>query len=259
VATTYRPARTLITGASSGIGAAYAHAFAARGSDLVLVARRTDRLQALADELEAAHGIRAEVHPADLSLPAAGRALRGDVEGDVDAVINNAGFGVHSLLAETDPELLEREIAVDVTALVDVTRAFLPAMLEAGRGAIVNVASTAAFQPIPRMAVYGASKSFVLSFTRAVWDEARAHGVKVLAVAPGATRTEFFDVVGTESAAVGRFQTPEDVVRTTLRALDRKRTPPSVVSGAANAFAAWGTRFVPAGTLTTMAGRLVAR
>lgn len=255
----YQPTRTLITGASSGIGAAYAHAFAARGSDLVLVARRTDRLRALADELEAAHGIRAEVHTADLSLPGAGRALRGDVEGDIDAVINNAGFGVHSLLAETDPELLEREIAVDVTALVDVTRAFLPAMLEAGQGAIVNVASTAAFQPIPRMAVYGASKSFVLSFTRAVWDEARAHGVKVLAVAPGATRTEFFDVVGTESAAVGRYQTPEDVVRTTLRALDRRRTPPSVVSGAANAFAAWGTRFVPAGTLTTMAGRLVAR
>ena len=255
----YQPTRTLITGASSGIGAAYAHAFAERGSDLVLVARRTDRLRALADELEAAHGIRAEVHTADLSLPGAGRALRAAVDGDIDAVINNAGFGVHSLLAETDPELLEREIAVDVTALVDITRAFLPAMLSAGRGAIVNVASTAAFQPIPRMAVYGASKSFVLSFTRAVWDEARAHGVKVLAVAPGATRTEFFDVVGTESAAVGRYQTPEDVVRTTLRALDRRRTPPSVVSGAANAFAAWGTRFVPAGTLTTMAGRLVAR
>jgi len=255
----YQPTRTLITGASSGIGAAYAHAFAARGSDLVLVARRTDRLQALAGELEAAHGIRAEVHTADLSLPGAGRALRDAIPGDVDAVINNAGFGVHSLLADTDPELLEREIAVDVTALVDITRAFLPAMLAAGRGAIVNVASTAAFQPIPRMAVYGASKSFVLSFTRAVWDEARAHGVKVLAVAPGATRTEFFDVVGTESAAVGRYQAPEDVVRTTLRALDRRRTPPSVVSGAANAFAAWGTRFVPAGTLTTMAGRLVAR
>jgi len=179
--------------------------------------------------------------------------------GDVDAVINNAGFGVHSLLAETDPELLEREIAVDVTALVDVTRAFLPAMLERGRGAIVNVASTAAFQPIPRMAVYGASKAFVLSFTRAVWDEARRHGVKVLAVAPGATRTEFFDVVGTESAAVGRYQTAEDVVRTTLRALDRSRTPSTVVSGGVNKVGAWVTRFVPAGPLTTATGRLVSR
>lgn len=255
----YRPARTLITGASSGIGAAYARAFAARGSDLVLVARRTDRLQALADELEAAHGIRAEVHTADLSLPAAGRALREAVAGEVDAVINNAGFGVHSLLVDTDPQLLEREIAVDVTALVDITRAFLPAMTAAGRGAIVNVASTAAFQPIPRMAVYGAAKSFVLSFTRAVWDEARGHGVKVLAVAPGATRTEFFDVVGTESAAVGRYQTVDDVVRTTLRALDRKRTPPSVVSGVVNKIGAGVVRFVPAGALTTMTGRLVSR
>ncbi len=255
----YRPTRTLITGASAGIGAAYAHAFAARGSDLVLVARRTDRLRALAAELEAAHGIRAEVHTADLSLPGAGRALRAAVDGEVDAVINNAGFGVHSLLADTDPELLEREIAVDVTALVDVTRAFLPGMLERRRGAIVNVASTAAFQPIPRMAVYGASKAFVLSFTRAVWDEARRHGVKVLAVAPGATRTEFFDVVGTEAAAVGRYQTPEDVVRTTLRALDRGRTPPSVVSGTVNKLGAWVTRFVPAGTLTAATGRLVSR
>ena len=138
----YQPTRALITGASSGIGAAYAHAFAERGADLVLVARRTDRLRALADELEAAHGIRAEVHTADLSLPGAGRALRAEVDGDVDCVINNAGFGVHSLLADTDPELLEREIAVDVTALVDITRAFLPAMLSAGQGAIVNVAST---------------------------------------------------------------------------------------------------------------------
>jgi short-subunit dehydrogenase len=255
----YQPTRTLITGASAGIGAAYARAFAARRSDLVLVARRTDRLKALADELEAAHGIRAEVHTADLSLPGAGRALRAAIEGDVDAVINNAGFGVHSLLVDTDAELLEREIAVDVTALVDITRAFLPAMLEQGRGAVVNVASTAAFQPIPRMAVYGASKSFVLSFTRAVWDEARSHGVKVLAVAPGATRTEFFDVVGTESAAVGRYQTAEDVVQTTLRALDRKRTPPSVVSGAVNKAGAWVVRFVPAATLTTMTGRLVSR
>lgn len=253
----YNPTRVLVTGASSGLGAAYARAFAARGADLVLVARRVDRLEALAAELEAAHGIRAEVLPADLSLPGAGRALRAAVSGEVDAVINNAGFGSHDLLVDADPELLEREIAVDVTALVDITRAFLPELLQRGRGAIVNIASTAAFQPIPRMAVYGAAKAFVLSFTRAVWAEARPHGVKVLAVAPGATRTEFFDVVGTEAAAVGRVQQPDDVIRVTLRALDRRRTPSTVVSGAANAFTAWGTRLVPADALTRMAGRLV--
>lgn len=255
----YRPTRSLVTGASSGLGAAYARALAARGSDLVLVARRVDRLEALAAELEAAHGIRAEVVPADLSRPGAGRALRAAIAGEVDTVINNAGFGSHDLLVDADPALLEREIAVDVTALVDVTCAFLPGMVAVGGGAIVNVASTAAFQPIPRMAVYGAAKSFVVSFTRAVWAEARPHGVKVLAVAPGATRTEFFDVVGTESAAVGRFQQPEDVIRTTLRALDRARTPSTVVSGRANAFAAWATRLLPADTLSRMAGRLVER
>ncbi|MFT4284511.1 MAG: SDR family NAD(P)-dependent oxidoreductase [Protaetiibacter sp.] len=255
----YQPTRSVVTGASSGLGAAYARALAARGSDLVLVARRADRLEALAAELEAAHGIRAEVVPADLSLPGAGRALREVVEGEVDTLVNNAGFGTHDLLVDSDPRLLEQEIAVDVAALVDLTRAFLPGMLAAGRGAIVNVASTAAFQPIPRMAVYGAAKAFVLSFTRAVWAEARPHGVKVLAVAPGATRTEFFDVVGTEAAAVGRFQRPDDVIRTTLRALDRTRTPSTAVSGRANAFAAWMTRLVPADALTRMAGRLVER
>jgi short-subunit dehydrogenase len=130
----YRPTRSLVTGASSGIGAAFARALAARGSDLVLVARRTDRLRALAAELEAAHGIRAEVITADLAKPAAGRALRAKIGGDVDTVVNNAGFGDHDPLVDADPEVLERMIAVDVAALVDITRAFLPAMVERGHG-----------------------------------------------------------------------------------------------------------------------------
>lgn len=241
----YTPHRSLVTGASSGIGAAFARALAARGSDLVLVARRTDRLTDLADELAAAHGIRAQVLTADLSLPAAGRDLRAAIEGPVDTVVNNAGFGAHGRLVEADPDMLERMVAVDVAALVDVTRAFLPELIAARRGAVVNIASTASFQPVPLMAAYGASKAFVLSFSEAVWQEARPHGVKVLALAPGATRTEFFDIAGNGDATVGRFQTPEAVVASGLRALDRRATPPHVVSGVGNRLLSQAPRLSP--------------
>lgn len=235
---TYSPTRSLVTGASSGIGAAFARALATRGSDLVLVARRTDRLRELADELEVAHGIRAEVITADLSRPAAGRELRQRIGGEIDTVINNAGFGAHGALAGEDPDVLERMIAVDIAAVVDVTRAFLPGLIARRGGAIVNIASTAAFQPVPLMAAYGAAKAFVLSFSQAVWQEARPAGVKVLALAPGFTTTEFFDVAGNADAGHGAEQTPDEVVATGLRALDRRSTPPVVVSGRANAAAA---------------------
>lgn len=253
----YRPARSLVTGASSGIGVAFAHALAARGSDLVLVARREDRLRSLATELEGAHGIRAEVVPADLSLPGAGRMLRERVEGTVDTVVNNAGFGAHGPLAEEDPEVLERMIAVDVTAVVDLTRAFLPAMLEARHGAIVNIASTAAFQPVPLMAGYGAAKAFVLSFTEAVWQETRPHGVKALALAPGFTSTEFFDVAGNGEATIGRPRTPAQVVATGLRALDRRSTPPHVIDGAGNAISAIASRLSPRRAVLPVVERLM--
>ncbi|HWM34456.1 MAG TPA: SDR family oxidoreductase [Pseudolysinimonas sp.] len=231
----YQPRRSIVTGASSGIGAEFARALAARGSDLVLVARRTDRLRALASELEAAHGIRAEVVTADLSKPGAGRALRAELDGTIDTLVNNAGFGAHGPVAEEDPETLERLVAVDVTAVVDLTRAFLPELLEAGHGAIVTIASTAGFQPVPLMAAYGAAKAFVLSFSQALWQECRPHGVKVLALAPGFTTTEFFDVAGNADSAHGAEQTPAQVVATGMRALDRRRTPPYAVSGLVNA------------------------
>lgn len=253
----YRASRSLVTGASSGIGAAFARALAVRGSDLVLVARRTDRLRELASELEAAHGIRAEVVTADLSEPAAGRALRAAISGEVDTVINNAGFGDHDALVDAEPEVLERMIAVDVTALVDITRAFLPAMLQRRHGAIVNIASTAGFQPVPLMAVYGASKAFVLSFSEAVWQEARPHGVKVLALAPGFTGTEFFEVAGNADATVGIPRTPADVAATGLRALDRRSTPPHVVDGAGNAVSAVASRLAPRRAVIPVVGRLM--
>ncbi|MDV6287127.1 SDR family NAD(P)-dependent oxidoreductase [Streptomyces sp. UP1A-1] len=130
---------------------------------------------------------------------------------------------------------MRREIAVDVTAVADISRAFIGQLRSAGRGVLVNVASMAAYQPNPRMALYGATKAFVLSLTEALWEESRGTGLRVLALSPGATRTEFFDVVGTPQAAGGtRLASPADVVRTALAALDRRNPPPSVIAGRMN-------------------------
>jgi short-subunit dehydrogenase len=248
----FTPTRSLVTGASAGLGAEFARVLAARGSDLVLAARRTDRLEELAASLP----VTVQVVTIDLALPEAGKRLFDQV-GPVDLLVNNAGFGTHGPLVDEAPERLAQEVALNVAAVVDATRMFLPAMIAKGFGGVLNVASTAAFQPIPGMAVYGASKAFVLSFSEAMWAEARKHGVKVTALAPGATATEFFDVVGTSQAAVGRQQSPQQVVAAAMRALDRRSTPPHVVSGAGNALAAWSTRLVPKRTLIPMAGRLI--
>lgn len=229
---------TLITGASSGIGAALARGLAARGSGLVLVARRAERLEALADELRGAHGVPAAAVSADLTRPGAGRDLAAEVDRRgirVTSLVNNAGIGADGAFADQDPAELERLIALNVTALVDVSRAFL-GRLDAG-GYLVNVASMAAYQPVPGMAVYAASKAFVLSFTEALWWEAREDGPRVLAFSPGLTRTEFFDGIGSEGYA-GRFRTPDEVAAALVRVLDRSRPGPSAVSRAGDAVAA---------------------
>lgn len=255
---TFTPNRSLVTGASSGIGTAFARALAERGSDLVLVARREDRLRALAEELGSRYSILAEVVPADLARPAIGQQLRNQT-GPIDLLINSAGFATYGPVAASDPSQLEGEIDVDVRALVSITRAYLPDMIGAGYGGVVNIASTAAFQPVPGMAVYSAAKAFVRSFSEAVWHEASPYGVKVLALSPGATRTEFFDVVGTTSAAVGRFQSADAVAAIGLRALDARRTPPGIVCGPANKVAAALSRFLPRRAVIAATARMVNR
>ena len=234
----------LITGASSGIGEGFARALAARHENLVLVARSAARLNALAAELTAQHGVRAEVVAADLSDPNAADAivaeltLRGIAIG---TLINNAGFGSHGAFAELDGKRERDEIFVNVVALVALTHALLPAMIARKQGAIVNVGSTASFQPVPYMAVYGATKAFVLSFSEALAEEVREHGVRVVALCPGQTETSFF--VGIDEARVGRARTTEQVVATALRALERGRVV--VVDGFANYVLANSTRFAP--------------
>lgn len=252
------PRTTLITGASSGIGAEFAAQFARRGSDLVLVARREDRMRELADRLIRNHGIRADVIALDLGQDGAAALLRERLDGAglrIDGLVNNAGFGMHGAVVDSDPEVLERMLRLNINALVALTREFLPAILAAG-GTLVNLASVAAHQPLPTMAAYGASKSFVLNFTEALAYEARGTGARVLAVSPGPTRTEFFDVVG-DGAAVGGFQTAEQVVTRAMRALDAPSRPASVVSGWRNVAMTTASRLLPRRAALAIAGRVV--
>ncbi|WP_436498023.1 SDR family NAD(P)-dependent oxidoreductase [Actinokineospora sp. HUAS TT18] len=236
----------LITGASAGIGAGYARDFAARGADLILVARREDKLEELAAELRAAHGRKVDVLAADLAVDGAARDLVARVEAlgrTVDVLVNNAGIGTQGLVADTDADRLIAQVRLNCVAVVDLTRRLLPGMIERGRGTVINVASGAAFQPLPYLAVYAATKAFVLSFSEALWAEARPAGVKVIAVCPGATRTEFFEANGTEVVTASGMRTPEQVVKTTRAGL--RRGKPSVVDGTANALLALLPRLLP--------------
>jgi hypothetical protein len=244
----YRDQTTLLTGASAGIGTEFARRLAARGSHLVLAARRLDRLEKLAVELRSAHGVDVTTIAADLAQPGAAQALADEVHARglaVTSLINCAGFATFGPFHTEDPKRLAAELAVDVTAVVELTRAFLPELRTAGRGVLVNVASMAAYQATPNMAVYGATKAFVLSFTEALWQESLGTGLRVLALSPGATETEFFEVVGTSDAAGGaRLDTPARVVDTALRTLDRRNPPPSVPVGARNRLALAAGRLV---------------
>lgn len=246
--TPYRDQTVLITGASSGIGAELARALAARGASLVLVARRRDRLETLASELRRSHGAVVHVLPADLSSPTAAAEIRAAVDAlgvVVTGLINNAGFGTFGPFLDEDPDRLAGELAVDVVAPVQLTAAFLPGIVASGAGLLINVASMAAFTPTPRMAVYGAAKAFVLSFTESLWAELRGSGVTVFALSPGATSTEFNAVVGTEDATAGAApRTAADVVRTALSHLESRNPGPSVIDGGGNRLAAGALRLV---------------
>jgi short-subunit dehydrogenase len=254
----YRETTALITGASAGLGEEFAHQWAERGADVVLVARRLDRLQALAADLEKRYGITATPIAADLARPGAGAALRAELHArglTVQTLINNAGFGSHGAFLEQEQEQIARMIQLNVSAVAELSRAFLPELAADGRGALVTVASTAAYQPTPAMAVYGATKAFVLSLTEALAWETRRSPLRVLAVSPGPVSTEFFDVVGSRDAIVGRVATPAEVVKATRRALERRSTPPSVVAGLGNRLATLASKLAPRRVALIAAGR----
>lgn len=231
----------LITGASSGIGEEFARRYAAEKHDLLLVARRKEKLDALAEELRDQHGVDVTALSIDLSDPDAAERLWNETSRmgvEVEVLVNNAGFGTGFDVADDAPERLEQEVCLNCLAVVGLTARYLPAMRERGSGTIINISSTAAFQPLPHMAVYGATKAFVLSFTEALWRENRRNGIRVLAVCPGSTDTPFFEV-SDEATVVGKLRSTRQVVNTAMRAL--KAGKPSVVDGLMNAVTA---RFV---------------
>jgi short-subunit dehydrogenase len=244
----------LVTGASAGLGAEFARQLAKRGERLVLVARRKDRLDALAAELGNARAI-----GEDLSLPGAVDRLMADfaAHGEhVDTLVNNAGFGLTGKFAELDRKRQRQMIDLNCGVLTELTHAVLPGMIDRKRGGILNVASTAAFQPGPRMAVYFATKAFVLSFTEALHEELRGSGVRVTALCPGPTATEFGEVAGFgKDGAFAKYSVDSaSVVAAGLAALDKDKAV--AIPGLLNKFSAQGHRFLPRSTLRRIAGAL---
>ena len=247
---------TLITGASAGLGVEFARQLAKRGDALVLAARRKDRLESLAKELGNARAV-----AIDLSAPDAAERLMADLAAageQVGTLINNAGFGLWGRIAQQDPARLREMIDLNVGTLTDLCRAVVPGMIGRKLGGILNVASTAAFQAGPGMAVYFATKAYVLSLTEALHEELRPQGIKVTCLCPGPTRTEFGDVAGFGNRLGKAFErmsmTAEDVVEKGLSGLERNRA--IVVTGAMNKAGAQATRFLPRAWLRKIAGAI---
>lgn len=238
----------LITGASSGLGVDFAHELAASGHNLVLVARREERMRELAAELEARHAVRTRVIAMDLSAPGAGSELKRMLDADsiaIDILINNAGFGIFGEFLGQTLEKTLNMLQLNVASLTDLTHLFAADMVRRRRGQILLVASVVAYQATPNYAVYGASKAYVLSLGEALHEELKPHGVTVTVLSPGATATEFFDVSGQKSTAAKRaFMMPSrPVAQIGLAAMRRGRA--SVVSGWRNTLMTWSARLVP--------------
>jgi uncharacterized protein len=218
----------LITGASAGIGEEFARRLAARGNDLILVARRKDRLEQLAEEVPTtAHVIECDLVTEAAKLP--GKVEKLDV--DVDLLINNAGFGLRGRFLGLDPEREAEMVRVNCEAVVTLTHAFVPAMVDRGRGGVITVASTAGMQPLPYEAVYGASKAFAISFMEALWMELRGTGVTITVVNPGPVKTEWQSVAGYEkdTPIPPGIITAQQCVADALRAYDDNKR--SVITG----------------------------
>ena len=225
---TYAERWALITGASSGIGAEFARKLAARGMHLVLTARHREPLETLAADLDTRHGTRSEIICADLSDPDQVERLKAEIAArqiEVELLINNAGFGIVGDIESTEAGRVLDMLRLNIGTLTDLTYHFLPGMLDRRHGAIINVASVAAFQPVAYMGAYAASKSFVLNFSEALWAETRDRGVTVMALCPGATRTSFFDVAGVPNwLKKHSCQTPSQVAKSALKGLEKRRS-----------------------------------
>lgn len=253
----------LITGASSGLGKEFASQLAAKSANLVLVARRQDRLHKIAAEIKRRHKVKVEVIAKDLSE----HGVAGEISWElstrgitVTSLINNAGFANYESFSDIPTDSLRAEIAVNVHALVELTHMFLPRFEERGNGFILNVSSIAGFQPSPGMVVYGATKAFVLSFTEGLYAERKGSGVRIMALCPGPTETEFFRVAGSDRADGGlKRMSSHDVVTAGIEALLRKSPPPSVVAGARNKVLTSISQRMPRRVMTEAMARIMKR
>jgi len=245
---------TLITGASAGLGAEFARQCAKRGEALALAARRRDRMQALANEL----GGDVHIFEADLSKTGSAASLIAAVEAQglsVGTLINNAGFGLAGKFADRPLATFSEMIDLNVRTLTELCHLVLPAMRGRGQGAILNIASTAAFQPGPNMAVYYASKAYVLSFTEALHHELKGTGIRVSALCPGPTHSEFSDVADSHSPTLERMKMPAGpVVALGLAGLDRNKAV--VIPGFTNKLGAQASRFLPRAAMRRIIGRI---
>ncbi|UCG52427.1 MAG: SDR family oxidoreductase [Candidatus Latescibacterota bacterium] len=250
----------LVTGASGGIGYELARLIAADGHDLVLVSRNETRLKEVAGELEEAFRVRTALLPKDLAVPDSPEQILAELEKasiEIDVLVNNAGFGTSGPFSQSPLSEQLEMIQLNVTSLVHLTGLLLPRMIERSRGKVVNVSSVAAFQPGPFMAVYYATKSFVLSFSEAIASELEGTGVTVTAVCPGPTVTDFQNRAGTADTNLFRNHMTMDAPAVARIAYEGvKKNKPVVITGAKNKFLAFGNRLVPRSLVVKIARSL---
>lgn len=237
----------LVTGASSGIGAEFARQLADRGLDVVLVARRQDRLQSVSDEIESASGRATRIVVSDLTADnGCQRVIDQTADLDVGLLVNNAGYGMSGAYHQLDADRQVQMTVLNCVVPILLTNHYLPALKERGYGGLIFLASLAGYQATASFATYGATKAFNLMVGEALWKECREYGVDALAVSPGFTRTEFTDVANIRDAGLYRTSSPESVVRASLRNLGRR---PSFVHNPINKLLAFSSRFLPRRTV----------
>lgn len=247
----------LVTGASAGIGKALAEELAAGGTNLILTARRIDRLEEIATSLRSRHKIKVEVFEADLSKPLAPEEIFRFTEEKgiaVDLLINNAGFGQYGELTSVETHRLLDMVQVNCTAVLHLTRLFLPKMIARRTGDVLIVSSTAAFQAVPYISTYAATKVFDLYLAEGLAEEMKPHGIRVCALCPGTTESEFHEVAGHPAHSKGRQETAEKVAKTGLQALAAGKS--YVISGMGNYLGAHGERLVPRRFVTRIAAKM---
>jgi len=247
----------LVTGASAGIGQAIAEELAKGGTNLVLTARREDRLRALAQELSGKCRIQAEIFAADLAQPAAPEAIFHFTQKTglpIDLLVNNAGFGQYGEMHTSETDRLLQMVQVNCTAVLHLTRLFVPAMVAKRSGDVLIVASTAAFQAVPYISTYAATKVFDLYLAEGLAEELQPYGIRVCALCPGTTTSEFHGIAGHPSHSKGREQSAETVARNGLKALAAGKS--YVISGLGNYLGAHGERLVPRRFVTRIAAKM---